>query len=389
MPEHSPDATLFCDARVVLPDRVLDPGPLLAAGGRIVAFGPEAERRAPAHARRVALGGAYLAPGLIDAHVHGAGAHDVGDATPEALAAVGAALLKHGVTAYLPTTVACPPRALTAVLEVLTPALAAPPPGAVPLGAHLESNFLAPRFKGAQPEEALAAPDDPALLAVIERFRASIRVVTLAPELPGALALVRRLVGWGIRVSVGHTDATYAQVAAAVEAGATRVTHLCNAQRGFHHREPGVLGAGLALDALACELIADGVHVHPAGLKIAYRCKGPDKLMLVSDALRGTGLPPGRYKLGPQETIVDEQVARLPDGTIAGSILTLDRAVGRMVAEAGASVPEAFAMASAAPAADLGLADRGRIQPGYRADLAAFAPDDFRCVGAWVAEEPT
>lgn len=388
MPEHSPDTTLFTAARVVLADRVLEPGPLLIAAGRIAALGDAALAGAPPGARRVDLAGAYLSAGLIDAHVHGAGVHDVNDAAPEALAGLGAALAAHGVTSYLPTTVACPAPALESVLRVVSAAVEAPPPGAVPLGAHLESNFLAPRFKGAQPEEALAAPDDGALLDVIERHRGGIRVVTLAPELPGAPALIRKLVGWGIRVSVGHTDATYAQVEAAVKAGATRVTHLCNAQRGFHHREPGTLGAGLALDALACEIIADGVHVHPAGLRIAYRCKGPRKLMLVSDALRGTGLPPGRYMLGPQETIVDHEVARLADGTIAGSVLTLEKAIARMVEVSGATVPEAFAMATLAPAESLGLADRGRVAVGCRADLAAFEPASFRCLGTWIAGRP-
>jgi N-acetylglucosamine-6-phosphate deacetylase len=212
--------------------------------------------------------------------------------------------------------------------------------------------------------------------------------VTLAPELPGAEALIRQLVVWGITVSVGHTDATYDQVLAGVAAGATRVTHLCNAMRPFHHREPGTLGAALVTDALTAEVIVDLVHVHPAGVQIAYRCKGADGLMLVSDALRGAGLPPGTYELGGHPTTLDGSVARLQDGTIAGSVITLEKAIANAHRAAGIPLEEAVHMATAVPARMLGLGDRGAIAPGRRADLTLL-DDDFNCrstmiEGAWV-----
>jgi N-acetylglucosamine-6-phosphate deacetylase len=355
---------------------------LAVAGERIVALGEAPVAGSLPH---VDVGGARLVPGLIETHVHGMLEHDVADATPEALAAIGRALARHGVTSWLPTTVACPPEALDATLRAVSAAQTeeGAPQGARVLGAHLESNFLAPRYKGAQPEAWLRSPDDAELRAVLSRWRRSLSLVTLAPELPGALDLIRTLVEWDIVVSVGHSDATHDEVLAAVEAGATRVTHLCNAQRPFHHREPGVVGAGLVCDELFTELIADLVHVHPAGLEIARRCKGPGRLVLVSDALRGTGLPPGRYELGGQETTLDGTVARLADGTIAGSTLTLDRAVAHMVRHTGASLADAFWMASAAPAESLRLPDRGALAPGMRADVALF-DGELRCTGTMV-----
>ncbi|MEB3196876.1 MAG: N-acetylglucosamine-6-phosphate deacetylase [Candidatus Sericytochromatia bacterium] len=364
--------------------RWLDPAgawrqePLAVAAGRIVAIGGEPQGQVRD------LAGHWLVPGLIETHIHGMGHDDVADATMPALARMAQALVRYGVTSWLPTTVACAPEALAATLRTVAEAqaLARNPaadwPGALVLGAHLESNFLAPRFKGAQPAEWLRPPDDPGLRALLREHREAIALVTLAPELPGALALIETLVADGVVVSVGHSDATHDQVLAAVAAGASRVTHLCNAQRGFHHREPGVLGAALVCDDLYAEVIADLHHVHPAGLEIARRCKGPGRLLLVSDALRGTGLPPGEYELGGQTTRLDGQVARLADGTIAGSVITLDRAVKHVHAHTGATLAEAFAMASAVPAESLGLPDRGHLAPDMRADLAVFDAD-LRC----------
>ncbi|MEB3329400.1 MAG: N-acetylglucosamine-6-phosphate deacetylase [Candidatus Sericytochromatia bacterium] len=381
MTETSTTPCWLVGGQVLTPSGAWEARDLAVAGDRIVALG---EAPAAGAVAQVDVAGARVVPGLIETHVHGMLAHDVADATPEALAAIGAALARHGVTAWLPTTVACAPEALEATLQAVAAAQAeASPRGAHVLGAHLESNFLAPRYKGAQPEAWLRPPDDAGLRDVLARWRGAISLLTLAPELPGALDLVRTLVSWGVVVSVGHSDATHDEVLAAVEAGATRVTHLCNAQRPFHHREPGVVGAGLVCDDLFTEVIADLVHVHPAGLEEARRCKGPGRLVLVSDALRGTGLPPGRYELGGQETTLDGQVARLADGTIAGSTLTLDRAVAHMAHHTGASLADAFWMAAAAPAESLQLPDRGALAPGMRADLALF-DEQLRCTGTMV-----
>lgn len=378
--------TLITQGKLVTPAGILEVD-LLLEDGRIAGIGPEL--RPPANARIREARGRWVLPGFIDTHVHGGLDADTMHATPEALATISRHLARHGVTAWVPTLFACPPEALEQVLSAIGEAMRHEGPGARILGAHLESSFIAPKFKGAQPPEALRPIEDPALREVIRRHAATIRIVTLAPELAGAEGLIAELVGQGIRVSIGHTDATYEQAMAGAAAGATRVTHLCNAMRPFHHREPGTVGAALVHDGLAAEIIADLVHVHPAGIQIAYRCKGADRLMLVSDALMGTGLPPGVHALDGREIQIGPDVARLPDGTIAGSIITLDRALRNVVLEAGIPLPEASRMASATPAHSLGLADRGTLEIGKRADLAILDAD-FRCVATFVAglEQP-
>lgn len=368
--------------RIVTPAGILDGAAVTLRGGRIEAVGDAGE------GRRIDVAGALVAPGLIDTHLHGGLEFDTMDATADALVAVSRFLASRGITGWVPTTVACAADHLDRVLKEVGALRHREHGGAEILGAHLESNFIAPKFKGAQPQEHLRSTDDAAILEVLERHRDTIRIFTLAPELPGALALIAKLAGWGVVVSVGHTDATYDQVRAAIEAGARRLTHLCNAQRGFHHREPGVVGAGLVSDELTTEVIADLVHVHPAGIQVAYRCKGPGRIALVSDAVRGTGMPPGTYELGGQKTVLDSVSSRLEDGTIAGSATTLERAVANAHRSAGIPLHEAFAMASAVPAASLGLTDRGAIAPGLRADLAVFDAE-MTCLatmknGAWI-----
>jgi N-acetylglucosamine-6-phosphate deacetylase len=358
---------------LVTPDGLVRDRDLLIVGGRITAMG--SDLALPDGCDRLDATSCLVSPGFIDTHVHGGLQFDTLDADPAGLRAIAAHLARHGVTSWLPTTVACPAPQLERVLSAIAQARREGTGAAEILGAHLESNFISPRFKGAQPPDDLRPTSDAELRDVLRKHAGVIRLVTLAPELEGAEQLVRELVARGIVVSVGHSDATYDQVMRAVEAGATRVTHLCNAQRGFHHREPGVLGAGLACDGLATEIIADLEHVHPAGLVIALRCKGPQRLMLVSDALRGTGLPEGRYELGGRPTWIDGRVARLEDGTIAGSIITLDRAVRNLIAATGAGVEEAIATATLAPARSLGLDRKGRLVPGADADLVVLGAD--------------
>jgi N-acetylglucosamine-6-phosphate deacetylase len=381
-----PGPTLIHGGRVHTPEGILAQADVLVVDGNIAAVGPALT--APEGAERIDATGLLVIPGMIDSHLHGGLEDDTMDGTDEAIEAVGNHLVRHGITGWLPTTVACGAEELDRILSAIGRMMTRPHHGARVLGAHLESNFLAPKFKGAQPPEHLRPTDDPALMAVLEKHHRIIRVVTLAPELPGAEALIRQLVVWGITVSVGHTDATYDQVLAGVAAGATRVTHLCNAMRPFHHREPGTLGAALVTDALTAEVIVDLVHVHPAGVQIAYRCKGADGLMLVSDALRGAGLPPGTYELGGHPTTLDGSVARLQDGTIAGSVITLEKAIANAHRAAGIPLEEAVHMATAVPARMWGLGDRGAIAPGRRADLTLL-DDDFNCrstmiEGAWV-----
>lgn len=375
--------TLLKHGKVVTPTGILE-ADLLMRDGRIAAIGQDLA--APAATETFDARGNWVLPGFIDTHVHGGLDADTMQATLEAFDTLSRHLARHGVTSWVPTLFACTAEQLEDVLVAIRAAMRAPLGGASILGAHLESSFIAPRFKGAQPPEALRPVADPALRDVIRRHAEVIRIVTLAPELEGAAELIAELIAHGIRVSIGHTDATYEQAIAGAAAGATRVTHLCNAMRPFHHREPGTLGAALVADGLDAELIADLVHVHPAGIQVAYRCKGADRLMLVSDALMGTGLPPGTHTLGGREIHIGPDVAKLPDGTIAGSIITLDRALRNVVEAAGIPLVDAARMASTTPARSLGLADRGALEVGMRADVALLDAA-FHCQGTWVAGE--
>lgn len=358
---------------------------LLVADGKIAAIGPDLV--APAGTPQLEAQGNWVLPGFIDTHVHGGLDADTMHATPEAFDTISRHLARHGVTGWVPTLFACEGAVLDRVLGAIAAAMHRGGPGARILGAHLESSFIAPKFKGAQPPDALRPIADPALREVIRRHAQVIRIVTLAPELAGAAELIAELTAAGIKVSLGHTDATYAEAMAGAAAGATRVTHLCNAMRPFHHREPGMLGAALVHDGLDAELIADLVHVHPAGIQVAYRCKGADRLMLVSDALMGAGLPPGTHELDGRPITIGPDVAKLSDGTIAGSVITLDRALQNVVEAAGIPLVEAARMAATTPARSLGLADRGLIEVGMRADLALLDAD-FRCQGTLVAGVP-
>jgi N-acetylglucosamine-6-phosphate deacetylase len=311
-----------------------------------------------------------VSPGLIDLQVNGAFGHEVGG-DAQALRALAAGLPATGVTSFLPTLVsgtADDYRAGAAALRA-----AAQAPGARRLGLHLEGPLLSPTRLGAH--DAAAIADAPAALdAVLDGLLAqnSLSLLTLAPEVPGALRLVRRLREAGVVVSLGHTEATFDQFVAGIDAGATLVTHLYNTMRGFQHREPGSVGAALTDDRVTVGIIADGVHAHAAALNLALRAKGWERVVLVTDAVSATGRPPGTYALGGAPVVSDGTTARRLDGTLAGSTLTLDRAVRVMIELGGAHVEEALSMATQVPARLLGREDLGRLAPGCAADLVLW-----------------
>jgi N-acetylglucosamine-6-phosphate deacetylase len=345
-------------------------GPTLLPDGNIADATLFIEHSAIAHVRPgrdseadIVVTKGYVVPGFIELQINGAFGSDFtnGSAVPD----VATRLPAMGVTAFLPTVITSRfeayPKLLSAIHEASQNMS-----GARVLGVHLEGPYLSPRRHGAHNLAFLRAID----VDEIERWTkgCDVRIVTLAPELPGALDAVRMLCDKGIVVSAGHSDATFAQAMAGFEAGITWGTHLFNAMSELKHREPGLPGALLS-SSVPCGLIADGIHVHPAAVKLAFRAKGADRLTLVTDAMEAMGMPPGRYKLADREVIVDSQAARLADGTLAGSILTMDQAVRNAIAFIGCSLAEAVTMASCTPARVLGLEHKGRIAPGCDADL--------------------
>jgi N-acetylglucosamine-6-phosphate deacetylase len=382
---------LIVNARLAGPSGDPRPGWLRVEGERIAALG-EGEPPAAGGAAVRDLGGRILAPGFIDLHVHGAAGAEFLDAGPGGLAAILRAHALGGTTGLLATTVT----AAAAPLEAAVRALGAAPPvpgGAALLGVHLEGPYLCAARRGAQDERHLRPPD----LAELERLLAAgpVRLVTLAPELPGSLPAIARLVRKGVAVSVGHTDATYAEAMAAFDAGARHATHLFNGMRPLHHREPGVAGAALDRAGVTCELICDGWHVHPAAMRLATRLKGTEGTVLVTDAMAAAGLGDGAYRIGDLPVRVRDGRAELDDGsgTLAGSTLTMGAAVRNAVALAGVALADALAMASATPARLLGLQERkGALAAGHDADLVVLGDGlevaGTMVAGAWVAGGP-
>jgi N-acetylglucosamine-6-phosphate deacetylase len=323
--------------------------------------------------------GCTLLPGFIDVHVHGAAGADTMDGDPAALARMARFFAHHGVTAFLPTTMtASAASTLTAVQGVAAAGERPHPNGAAILGVHLEGPFISPRFPGAQAIGDIRPPD-------LVEFRTlcaagPVRMITLAPEMPGALDVIEEARSRAIVVVTGHTAATYAECEAGIAAGVSQATHTYNAMSGLHHREPGTLGSILSNDHVYAQLIADNIHVHPAAMKILARCKGMMRTILITDAIRAAGLAPGRYDLGGQEvtvTIVATGVGgelqgqcRLADGTLAGSVLTMERALANFGAATGLGLAEIWPAASLSAATSLGLDQvRGKLASGYLADL--------------------
>ncbi|MBI2222366.1 MAG: N-acetylglucosamine-6-phosphate deacetylase [Acidobacteria bacterium] len=379
---------------LVLPDRVSGPATVVIEGDRIVDV-RDGSRGGSTADVAIDATGHLVVPGFIDVHVHGVDGCDA-LAQADGVERMSLRLPRFGVTAFCPTSIACAPATLRALLAAVGRARAnRPRRGARVLPAHLESNFISPAFAGAQPVECLRVPrgsrpegefTGAEILDEIDRARPDVGIVTLAPELEGAIDLVRSLVSRGHRVSIGHTGATYEQARAGIDAGARHATHLFNRMTPLTHHEPGVVGAVLESEEVAAELIADGVHVHPAAMRAAIAAKGASRMIAITDGTSGSGMPAGsRATLGGRPITVTD-VARLDDGTLAGSVLTMDRAFARLTTLAGLSPVEAALMTSTTPARELGLHGHGVLAPGTVADLVVLDAA-YHVVQTWVGGE--
>jgi N-acetylglucosamine-6-phosphate deacetylase len=319
---------------------------------------------------------ATLAPSFLDVHIHGAAGHDVMEATPEALKTMGRFLASHGTGCYLATTVTAPIDATLRSLAGLAKLLSKPPEHnetiAWPIGIHLEGPFLSHAKRGVHPPELLLAPDIAVFDRLYDAAEGQIRLMTLAPELPGAVEFAAHAASRGVRVSVGHSDATAAETRAVMAAGALSATHTFNAMRPLDHREPGILGVVLTTDALFAELICDGIHNTPEMVNIWWRCKGPERAILITDAMSATGMPDGEYHLGGFAVQVANGRASLGE-VLAGSVLTLDKALSNFLKFTGASLEQGLRLLTANPAAMTGLGDRaGSVSVGGTANLVAL-----------------
>jgi len=375
--------TVFRGGDVVLSDRLAERHSLIVEADRVVGIVAGAPTGA-AGDRVVDVTDGVVVPGFVDVHVHGVAGYDVLDGAG-AVERVSRILPRFGVTAFCPTSVACSAASLEVFLAEVARLRAADGPRARVIGAHLESSFLNHAFRGAQPAEWLRTPADGGeVLAVMDHHRHAVAIVTLAPEIEGGPALLDELVRKGIRVSLGHSGATWDEAQAAFDSGAARITHLFNRMPPMTHREPGMVGAALARETVVVELIGDGQHIHPAIMRIVWAAKGAARVIAVTDGTAGSGLPRGSVAtLGGRLVRVDD-VARLDDGTIAGSVATMDQVLARWAKDVGVGIVDAAVMCATTPAADVRRPELGHLSPGAQADCVVL-DRELRVRETWIA----
>jgi N-acetylglucosamine-6-phosphate deacetylase len=367
---------ILSNARVVTPGGVLDPGWIALDADRIHTMGSGDPPMGDVEIND--LGSNYVLPGFVDLHMHGGGGAGVTTTDPAEILRAIAFHRRHGTTRTLASLVTSPVEEMAAAARTVVDIMSSS--GSLErsiAGIHLEGPFLNPLHRGAHHSDHVLAPDVKALRRLLDSGDGRIRVVTLAPELDGGMDLVREVAASGAVASIGHTDATYDQAHQAFEAGARMATHLFNAMRPFHHREPGPAGAALTHDAVTCELINDGVHLHSATTRLALAAAGAARIAFVTDATPAAGMTDGRFNLGPVPILAQRGKVTLLDGvTNAGSTLTMDRAVRHAVRCVGVPITQAATAAATTPSRALGLGGRtGSIESGKDADLVVMTAD--------------
>ena len=368
-------ATVLTAELLLSPEKLLREPMLVLEDGVIDSIRTRESDAIPSSAEHLDFPGCTLIPALFDIHMHGAMGHDVMEATPEALTAIGHFLASHGVGAFLPTTMSVPLDATLHSLEGLAKFIDKKVHGARPLGIHLEGPFLSHAKRGAHPSNWLLPPSVKVFDRLWQAAQGHIRILTLAPELPSAEELTAHASALGVRVSIGHSDSGSVAARKAIAAGARSATHTFNAMRALDHRNPGILGVVLTSDELYAEIICDGVHVDPAIVDLFWKAKGPHRAILVTDAMSATGMPDGTYRLGELPVVV-ENGRCLYEGVLAGSVLTLDRAVRNFREFTGAEWSKVIALASRNPARMTGLDQKiGSLEEGRWADIVVLSPE--------------
>jgi N-acetylglucosamine-6-phosphate deacetylase len=375
-------ATAIYASAILTPHEELRDCVILVEDGKIAGLGPRDEVRVPADAVHYAAGDKIVVPGFVDIHIHGAGGHDVMEANARALDRITSTLARYGTTSILATTVTAPVEETCRSLQGIARYIRnheklgdSTRPAAEILGIHLEGPFISKARRGVHPPDAIARPSAETLAQFREAAEGLVKLVTIAPELPGALELIASSVAEGVVVAVGHTDADYEQTRAAFSAGARHAVHFFNAMRPFSHRDPGVIGAVLTEPEMTAEVIADGVHVSGPAIQVLIGTKGFHTVLLASDGTSATGMPDGNYRLGTLDVTVKGGVCRNSEGKLAGSTLTLDRAL-RYLVELGVPFIEAVRMATVLPARRIGLAGKkGILAIGADADLVVLTQD--------------
>lgn len=362
---------------VVTPHEIITPGLVLCEAGRLVFVGPATAAVPDENTQIIDATGCFVLPGLIDTHFHGSHGDDVMANGVAGIRRIARAILRYGTTGFLATTIAARHSELLRAVSDTIEAETASEPAAAILGLHIEGPYINPKFKGAQPDWGIRDPNFDECRELLELAQGRIKLMTLAPELPGGLELIRWLSERGVTPSVGHSEADYDTALAAIDAGAKRATHLFNAMSGVHHRKPGLAAAVLNELGICAELICDGVHVHPQMARLAWRAKGREGLALVTDATAAQGVGDGTFTLGDFQIQVRGNLCTLLDGTtIAGSVLTMNGAAHNAMRFTGMNWQDVAHTAAFLPAQTCGVADRkGSLEVGKDADIAVFKPD--------------